>query len=818
MEGSIRTRRNRRHTVRIVIVGIIALVTILVGWYALQALLEQRRATEHAAAVNRSEQRVEAIITQFSQPLAAAVAQLDQLAASAEIKKLLRTAAASPEPQALLTAAAVHYADTIDYLLKLRLLLPDAIRHDPDAKDPISFASLAMLEAARAGHEPIAAEVHMPGTEQAHIVVVRSVRSAEDGLIGLLHATLSVQLLEQTLAGIDAGEGYLEVKQYIPGATPVVVLAQGDSALKKNPISQSRPIPASAWTLSYWPLLGQSGAPGSGWLLWIVLAALFIGVALVIGWRWLQRSGSGQEGSTSYAGAVQAFIDGAHPALGKLIPDLPRGRAAGKMLSSPPPPGGSHPKHEDNLPEVSPAPPEAVEIPAGIFRAYDIRGLVETELTPRVVEQLGRAIGSEAHARGLQGVVVGRDGRLSSPKLAGALIQGLRASGVDVIDIGLVATPVLYFATHHLAANSGVMITGSHNGPEYNGLKMVLGGETLSGDTVKALYQRIRKQDFSSGSGSLQTADITADYVRRATEDIPVALDNAFKIVVDGGNGAASKIAPQVYRALGHEILELYCDIDGNFPNHHPDPSQPENLQDLITMVKETGADLGLAFDGDGDRLGVVDTDGNIIWPDRQLMLLARDVLSRNPGAPIIFDVKCSRDLKEIIQSAGGKPLMWKTGHSLIKAKMKEVKAPLAGEMSGHIFFKERWYGFDDAIYTGARLLEILVARKEKPTAVLAELPDSISTPELRVRLPESRHAEVMRSLQAELAGENGELIDVDGLRIDYHDGWGLIRPSNTSPFLVARFEAESEQALARIQATFRNAVQAVDPALQTPF
>jgi len=459
-----------------------------------------------------------------------------------------------------------------------------------------------------------------------------------------------------------------------------------------------------------------------------------------------------------------------------------------------------------------------VQVPEGIFRAYDIRGLVDTELTPAVVEQLGRAIGSEARERELTRVIVGRDGRLSSPELGQALIKGLCAAGVDVTDIGQVATPVLYFATHHLDANSGVMVTGSHNGPEYNGLKIVLGGDTLSGDTVKALYQRIQEQNFSSGSGAVQSADIINEYIRRATEDIPAALTNAYKLVVDCGNGVAGAIAPQVYRAIGHDVIELYCDIDGNFPNHHPDPSQPENLEALIAKVKETGADLGFAFDGDGDRLGVVDGVGNIIWPDRQLMLLARDVLSRNSGAPIIFDVKCSRYLKAIIQASGGKPLMWKTGHSLIKGKMKETGAPLAGEMSGHIFFKERWYGFDDAIYTGARMLEVLAGQSDSPTDVFADLPTGITTPELRVPLPEKRHAEVMVALKENLNTEGGELNEVDGLRVDYADGWGLIRPSNTSPYLVARFEAEDDAALERIKGGFRAAIKAVDPALKPPF
>ncbi|MCK5668132.1 MAG: phosphomannomutase/phosphoglucomutase, partial [Gammaproteobacteria bacterium] len=353
---------------------------------------------------------------------------------------------------------------------------------------------------------------------------------------------------------------------------------------------------------------------------------------------------------------------------------------------------------QEASPESSPEPPPAetapsadIEISPEIFRAYDIRGVVSKNLSASVVREIGRAIGSEADERGQQGIVVARDGRTSSPELGGALIAGLRASGRDVIDIGMVPTPVLYFATHHLQTNSGVMLTGSHNGPEYNGLKIVLDGETLSGDAIGKIRDRITNKDFTEGQGGLEAADINADYLRTITDDIPVALGGAFKIIVDCGNGVAGQLAPQLYRAMGHDVVELFCDIDGNFPNHQPDPSQPENLQALIDIVKEEHADLGFAFDGDGDRLGIVDGEGNIIWPDRQMMLFAKDVLSRNQGATIIFDVKCSRHLKAVIEESGGKPLMWKTGHSLIKSKMKEVDAPLAGEMSGHIFFKERW-------------------------------------------------------------------------------------------------------------------------------
>ncbi len=462
--------------------------------------------------------------------------------------------------------------------------------------------------------------------------------------------------------------------------------------------------------------------------------------------------------------------------------------------------------------------PTQIDVSPDIFRAYDIRGVVSENFSAAVVREIGRAIGSEAHERGLQRIVVARDGRLTGPELGDALIQGLRASGRDVIDIGVVPTPVLYFATFHLGTNSGVMLTGSHNGPEYNGLKIVLDGDALSGEAITAIRNRITGNDMAEGQGSLETADVSADYLRTITDDISVALGGAFRIIVDCGNGVTGHLAPRLYRELGHDVIELFCDIDGNFPNHHPDPSQPGNLQTLIDMVKEQGADLGFAFDGDGDRLGIVDGAGNIIWSDRQMMLFARDVLSRNQGASIIYDVKCSRHLKEVIEASGGTPLMWKTGHSLIKSKMKEVNAPLAGEMSGHIFFKERWFGFDDALYAGARMLEILINSSGSPTEIFAGLPDDVSTPELRIPLAEKNHARVMDIMQKKMSFEGAEITDIDGLRVDFNDGWGLVRPSNTSPFLVARFEAESATALERIQAEFRDLLHSASADLKLPF
>jgi phosphomannomutase/phosphoglucomutase len=450
-----------------------------------------------------------------------------------------------------------------------------------------------------------------------------------------------------------------------------------------------------------------------------------------------------------------------------------------------------------------------------IFKAYDIRGIVETALTPAAVELIGRAFGTEALAKGTPRVAVGRDGRLSGPMLIEALAKGLRAAGCDVVDVGMVTTPMLYFAAYHLGTRSGIMVTGSHNPPEYNGLKMVLADEAIAGEAIQDLRKRIDRADFATGSGGLSTADVREAYLERVVGDIK--LDRPIDLIVDSGNGVAGGIAPELYRRLGCRVTEMFCEVDGNFPNHHPDPSQPENLEDLIEALR-SGGELGFAFDGDGDRLGVVTKRGKIIYPDRQLMLFAADVLTRNPGAEIIFDVKCTRALFPWIRERGGRPLMWKTGHSLIKAKLRETGAPLAGEMSGHVFFKERWYGFDDGVYAGARLLEIL-SRVADVSVPLESLPDSVNTPELQIKLAEGENFKLIEKLQREAKFDGAtDVITIDGVRAEYPDGFGLARASNTTPVVVLRFEGDNAAALARIQAAFRSAILAVAPTAQLPY
>ena len=458
-----------------------------------------------------------------------------------------------------------------------------------------------------------------------------------------------------------------------------------------------------------------------------------------------------------------------------------------------------------------------VELPPEIFRDYDIRGVVGKNLTRENVELIGRAIGTEALAAGQQTVIVARDGRLSGPDLSRALIAGITASGRNVIDLGMVPTPVLYYATKVLGSQSGVCLTGSHNPPNENGLKVVINGETLHGERIQALRERIARGDFSSGKGTVQEQEVASRYLNEIVNDIVLA--RPMKVAIDTANGVTGKLAPELLRQLGCEVVELFTEIDGNFPNHSPDTSKPDNYKALIEAVQSQQAEIGIALDGDGDRIGVVTPKGEIIWADRLMMLFARDLLNRTPGADIIFDVKCSRELAKLVSQHGGRPLMWKTGHSLIKAKLKEVGAPLAGEMSGHIFFNDRWHGFDDGMYAMTRLLEILSLESADADAVFAGLKTGVTTPEISIPVTDQSKFPLIEKLQAK-ADEfsDGSAVTIDGLRVDFEDGWGLVRASNTGPTLVARFEGSNDAALARIKDQFKQQLLAINPQLRLPF
>ncbi len=463
--------------------------------------------------------------------------------------------------------------------------------------------------------------------------------------------------------------------------------------------------------------------------------------------------------------------------------------------------------------------------PDQIFKAYDIRGVVETSLTAEIVQQIGKVLGSEALRQGINQVVVGWDGRLTSPGLANALANGLLSTGCDVIEIGQVPTPALYFATMEFNTGSGVMVTGSHNPPEYNGLKMMIAGTTLSGEAIQKIKQKVLAHDCASGDsatgkGKLDRREILPTYCKAIEEDI--ALARSLKLVIDCGNGVAGAVAPDVFRRIGCEVIELFCEVDGNFPNHHPDPSQLENLQDLIKAVQNNKADFGIAFDGDGDRLGIVSANGDVIWPDRQMALFSRAILQVTPGAEIIFDVKCSQILPKLIRQYGGVATMWKTGHSFIKSKLKETGAALAGEMSGHIFFNDRWGGFDDGIYAGARLCELLTQSAQAPMELFAAIPDAINTPELRLEMEEGEPHELVGQLVDQLVAstlfDDAVVNTIDGVRVDFDNGFGLLRASNTTPTVIMRFEATTQAQLENIQDRFRTLILSVRPGLGLPF
>ncbi len=651
------------------------------------------------------------------------------------------------------------------------------------------FSKLALLEAALNQAQPVA----------------RVVREGKESRLGLaaavpgkvVYTSLPLDLLTASFDNANVpGRGYVGLRQ---GSYTVREL--GDRALASGAESLARPIGKSGLRVVAAtpdgveaPMgLGPLPALGAG----LMFAVLAIG-ALLMGRGKLHLPRRGRIG---------AAIEDDEPTLGQTLQLEPLPVIGGRSLVDP-----------DDAQETAIAADRHIDVDASMFRAYDIRGVVGDTLSVEVAERIGQAIGSAMEDQGLVDVVVGRDGRLSGPELAGGLIEGLRKAGRNVIDIGLAPTPVTYFAAYHLRAGSSVAVTGSHNPPDYNGFKIVIGGQTLSGDAITDLHTRISEGRLhqAASQGTLQERDVSADYVQRIADD--VQLDRPLKIVVDAGNGVGGAIAPQLLEAIGAEVIPLYCDVDGTFPNHHPDPSEPRNLEDLIQTVKRFDADLGLAFDGDADRLGVVTREGNIIFPDRLLMLFAADVLERNPGALVIYDVKCTSKLQGWILRHGGTPLMWQTGHSLIKAKMRETGAELAGEMSGHFFFQERWYGFDDGLYAAARLLEILAARADSPSEVLDALPNALSTPEIKLPVPAGDAHQIVERFIGDGPFEGARLTTIDGLRADWEDGWGLLRASNTTPVLVLRFEADNQQALERIKDDFRARLATVAPELAATF
>lgn len=700
----------------------------------------------------------------------------------------------------------------LPHLMRARLISNSVDRIDDDVIPVLSYACQDMLKVAQSSDATMPFEVHSFGSPQQHIDVVRRVQRVDGTWSGAVIAAYNVALLQQVFSDVDDGGAFLELQQ-----GQLTLATHGKPVHRIGAAVATIPVLGTAWQVAVWsPAVQVEQVKSVVWQKLAILIALTVTilvVAGVYGWREHKRLAALPD-LPEETGAVTALQESGEPlvtdteeaALNSEVEDL-LFQAEGLIVVD-----------EDEDESIEAAAAVVNEIDASIFKAYDIRGVVDETLTASTVRLLGQALGSEARARGQRLIAVGRDGRNSGPQLVQALIAGLQASGINVLDVGMVPTPVLYYAAWEKAHATGVMLTGSHNPPGYNGLKMVIGGSTLAREDIQRLRQRVEQADFSEGAGTVQQLDVIDAYIERIVGHI--MLLRHFKVVIDCGNGVAGLVAPKLFKAMGCEVTELYSEVDGNFPHHHPDPSRPENLQTMIDSVRMTKADIGLAFDGDGDRLGVVTGTGKIVWPDRVMMLYVAEILKRNPGAEIIFDVKCSRHLATVIEKFGGKPVMWNTGHSLIKAKMKETGAPLGGEMSGHLFFKDRWYGFDDALYAAARLLELLgpMSKGGPVNDVFTALPDSVNTPELNLHLAEGQHHAFMKKFLDKARFKDAHLTTIDGLRADFKDGWGLVRASNTTPSLVLRFEADSRESLERIKEQFRIQMRAVDDNIELAF
>jgi len=704
---------------------------------------------------------------------------------------------------------------TSDEMTSLRVVRPGLMQVDTISIPPLGYAGLDLIRKVEASKKAQMPEVHMMGTDHRHIAIVAPVLEGEQ-LLAVVLSTFDVSAIQKALSVAIGNEkgGFLILKQ-----GSLKLASGGASSHQKGVDLGNIQIAGTRWRIVM--KKGALTAPITkselfAYVVGALVIILMLGVLIATVTNKDKRKKFAQsiKKRTSKAAEKPQVVENEEISSTD-NEELDREKIAEAIKENIGKSGDESVGHifmsDDGIEVVT-----QTDVPQSIFRAYDIRGIVDETLTEHGVFSIGRAIASEALSKGQQTIVIARDGRLHSPRLSESLSKGIQETGCNVIDVGQVPTPVLYFATHQLDTQSGVMITGSHNPANYNGLKIVIAGNTLSGDAIQQLYQRIQQEDLESGEGSYQEQMMLPEYIGAITGD--VRLGRMMKVVVDCGNGVAGEAAPMLLSTLGCEVIPLYCEIDGNFPNHHPDPSKPENLQELIDKVREEEAELGLAFDGDGDRLGVVDSDGNVIWPDRQMMLYAMDVLSRQAGADIIYDVKCTRNLAKVIAKHGGKPIMSKTGHSLIKAKMKETNAELAGEMSGHIFFKERWFGFDDALYTAARLLEILTAEFRSTAEIFAELPDSVSTPELNISLKEGENFSFVEKLQSQATFDDANIITIDGVRVEFKDGWGLVRASNTTPSLVLRFEADNEIALERIKEIFREQILKINEDIELPF
>ena len=833
------------------------LILALALWVSMQLSYNQIVFQREAAA----EAVAKSVAYQITQAAASDVHALESIARDPAMVALIESGDANA-----MRARAIQLKTAFALALDLRINKVGVTNVNESLIPSLSYACVDLIHLVEGGEKAPPIEIHYPNTPQEHLDVVRPV--VKDGrVIGYLQLVNNINAIKIWLADITS-ETYVELTQHNDEGKPGVLLGKVGNADLRSGSAAAYTVGGTRWRVSVWSKPSASVLPiGLDVLFVFIVAVLFLGgilyylrkvvsnaisldvknlllltVETMRGTKQheyhlrmdefldavprieelrstapIDRERDTDPNAISYGSPSQfnsadtLFVNASAIAVEEISAEINLPTKQSQMAAAPVARPSGKASFATPVESATGAAP-----PAEIFKAYDIRGVVGTTLTVAYAQLIGRALGSAAMERGLKRIAFGRDGRLSGPELGGALVQGLRESGIDVIDVGMVPTPVLYYAAYELTDGTGVMLTGSHNPPQYNGFKMMLGGETLSGDAIAALRERIVQLKFTTGNGGYSTQALIKPYVDRIIGDIK--LKRPLNIVIDCGNGVAGAVAPLLFKALGCTVTELYCDVDGKFPNHHPDPSKPENLKDLIATVKAKHADIGLAFDGDGDRLGVIDSGGKIIYPDRLMMLFATDVLSRNHGAQIIYDIKCSNNLTKVIWEKGGEPLMWKTGHSLIKAKMKQTGALLAGEMSGHIFFKERWYGFDDGLYAGVRLLEILANDLRKSNVMFGALPDAVNTPELNVAMREGEHHKFIEDFMTKADFGDANVTMIDGLRADYADGWGLVRASNTTPVLVLRFEGQTDAAMKRIQQTFKKQMLAIKPDLKLPF
>ncbi|MFZ5757099.1 MAG: phosphomannomutase/phosphoglucomutase [Pseudomonadota bacterium] len=803
-----------------------SMIAILVGAWLIQTQLMSKSIDKYGSQMATSYAYQYAGF--FNQVFSQASRQLSGVAAAGSTVR----AVASGDPAQMASAA-----ETIAASLGSKSQVFLIAEQHSTSEIPLGFAAQNMAERARRGEE-IKAEV-IPFKENPLLLLAYSVRD-QQRVIGVLLVGFDLNEISANLKIFDANSGYMSlVQRFEDSPEEQTVLSYGSASHQSSPFAQSVETIHPNLRIVF-SLNPQLLANDTAQLYWIAIAAMILLVIASIFLAHLLLRRALFRNSSMLLQFAESLLRRAPTPAGIQF-DIDVFQEVASSLSRVPAAGGSDGTRapvpaarrtarvgsldveisgEDasllDADDDTQASGGASQLPDEIFRAYDIRGVVGKTLTEDTVRLLGQAIGSEALDAGQQAIYVGRDGRLSGPQLVEALIQGLTSTGCRVINLGMVATPLVYFACNNSAVKSGVILTGSHNPADHNGLKIVINGETLADKRIQGLKERVLKRNFRTGKGAAETQDIAPKYVERIRDDIVLA--RPMKIVVDCGNGIAGATAPGLLSSLGCSVIPLFCDVDGHFPNHHPDPSKPDNLRDLIAKVTSEGADLGLAFDGDGDRIGVVTPQGNIIWPDRLMMLFAKDLLMRSPGADIIFDVKCTRDLAAVISQHGGRPVMWKTGHSLIKAKLKETGAALAGEMSGHIFFNDRWPGFDDAMYAAARLLEILSLEVAPADEVFAEFPSNISTPELHINVSEDSKFRLVEQLQKQGDFSGGSVNTIDGVRVDYPASWGLVRASNTTATLVCRFEGRSEADLEQVRTVFRDQLLRIDSALRIPF